>query len=96
MHPAQQSWRCSDDGLLLHHQLWPREQKKVMGARTERGWKACGTIAAHVQEARRADQLRLYAARVALMSLDEARHPIPPGLDAHHLTPADWRNRPVP
>jgi hypothetical protein len=46
--------------------------------------------------ARRADQLRLCAAKVALMSLDEASHPILPGLDAHRLTPADWRNRPVP
>jgi Universal stress protein family len=31
-------WRCSDHGLFLHHQLWPREQKKVRGARTERKW----------------------------------------------------------
>jgi hypothetical protein len=31
-------WRCSEHGLFLHHQLEPREQKKVGGARTERGW----------------------------------------------------------
>ncbi len=55
-----------------------------------------GTIAAHVQKARRADQLRLYAARDALISLDDASQPILPGLDTHRLTPADWRNRPVP
>lgn len=46
--------------------------------------------------ARRAVQLRLYAARDALMSMHEASHPILPGLDAHRLAPADWRNRPVP
>ena len=94
--PHDYLWRCSEHGLFLHHRLQPREQKKVGGARTERGWKACGTIAAHVQEARRADQLRLYAARDALMSMDGASHPILPGLDTHCLTPADWRNRPVP